>query len=71
MRLPDNKANLNKVKLHTDTNMHTYTDTDSARITSESTEAGPQEKLEPSLHLIQWEVGIQTIRSRTKKGLLT
>jgi len=36
--LPANKANLNKAKLHTDTHMHTYTDTDSALITSESTE---------------------------------
>ena len=39
MRLPANKAKLNKAKLHTDTHMHTYTDTDSALITSESTEA--------------------------------
>ena len=36
---PPTKYNLNKAKLHTDTRMHTYTDTDSVLITSESTEA--------------------------------
>ena len=38
----------NKAKLRTDTYTRTYTDTDSALSTSESTEAEPQEKLEPS-----------------------
>ena len=37
--LPANKTILTKAKLHTDTHMHTQTDTDSALITSESTEA--------------------------------
>ena len=59
-----------------DTHMHNYTDIDRALITSERTETEPEEKPETSLPptsepTIQWEVGIQTIRSRTKRGLLT
>ena len=38
-----------KGKLHTDTYTRTYTDTDSAVISSESTEAEPQENLKPPL----------------------
>jgi len=58
--------NLNKAMLHTDTHMHTYIETESvlivsetpattvndidiALLTSENTEAEPQEKPEPSL----------------------
>ena len=42
--LHDNKANLNKAKLHMDTHMHTYTDTESALITSERIEAENRER---------------------------
>ena len=41
--LPTNKAKLHKAKLHTNTHMHAYTYTDSALMTSESTDTGPQE----------------------------
>ena len=52
-----------------DTHMHPYTDTESALIASKSTESEPEEKQETTLPPIQWGVGIETIRSRTKRGL--
>ena len=45
-KLPANKVKLTKAKLHTDTHMHTYTDTESAQMT-QVRESQLQEKPEP------------------------
>ena len=46
------KAILNKAILHMDTHKHTYTDTDSALHTSESTEAGNRKRGQTLLTLV-------------------
>ena len=51
--LPTNLAKLNKAKLHTDTHMHTYTDTESALITNEGTQAETSRELGESIKVTQ------------------
>jgi len=51
--LPANKATLNNAKLHTDTHMHMYTDTESALITREGTEAATSRELGKRIEVTQ------------------